>query len=166
MSFGPLFGPAEPDETFLPSLTRGLAALREAVVRLAAHTMLLDAPGAYGPWGAATRQKLKLRLGALHAGLTAIKRDGIRLDVVEPQGAIYLSVRLPLAGRKWKGETIRTNEQIRKLLLEDALFPIVPFHAFGLREETGWLRPSVGAVSPPQIASAPPRVASMLSAAR
>lgn len=131
-----------------------------------ATAALLDAPDAYGPWRAATKEKLKLRLGALHAGLTAMKREGIPVDVIEPQGAIYLSARFSLVGRKWKGETIRTNEQIRKLLLEEALFAIVPFQAFGLREETGWFRLSVGAVSPEQIASALPRLAAVLSAAR
>jgi aspartate aminotransferase len=131
-----------------------------------ATAALLDAPDAYRPWRAATKEKLKLRLDALHAGLTAMKREGIPVDVIEPQGAIYLSARFPLVGRQWKGEPIRTNERIRRLLLEEALVAIVPFQAFGLREETGWFRLSVGAVSPDQIASALPRLAAVLSAAR
>ncbi len=130
-----------------------------------ATAALLDAPGAYRPWLAATKEKLKLRLDALYDGLTAMKRDGLPVDVVEPQGAIYLSARFPLVGRKWKGETIRTNEEIRRLLLTEAFFAIVPFQAFGLAEETGWFRLSVGTVSPDQIAAVLPRLRAVLSKA-
>ncbi len=132
----------------------------------AATAALLDAPDIYRPWLTATKEKLKLRLDALYGGLSAMKRDGLPVDVVEPQGSIYLSARFPLVGRTWKGEMIRTNEQIRKLLLEEAFFAIVPFQAFGLREETGWFRLSVGTVSLAQIASALPRLKAVLSAAR
>ncbi len=128
-----------------------------------ATAALLDAPGAYRPWQAATREKLKLRLDALYDGLTAMKREGLPVDVVEPQGAIYLSARFPLIGRRWRGETIRTNERIRRLFLEEARFAVVPFQAFGLAEETGWFRLSVGAVSPDQIAGVLPRLRAVLS---
>lgn len=130
-----------------------------------ATAALLDAPGAYRPWLAATKEKLKLRLDALHDGLTAMKRDGLPVDVVEPQGAIYLSARFSLVGRRLKGRTIRTNEEIRRLLLTEAFFAIVPFQAFGLAEETGWFRLSVGTVSPDQIAGVLPRLRAVLSEA-
>ncbi len=92
-----------------------------------------------------------------------MKRDGLPVDVVEPQGAIYLSARFPLIGRRWRGETIRTNERIRRLLLEEARFAVVPFQAFGLAEETGWFRLSVGTVSPDQIARVLPCLRAVLS---
>jgi aspartate aminotransferase len=130
-----------------------------------ATAALLDAPGAYRPWQAATRKKLKLRLDALHAGFLAMKDDGLPVDPVEPQGGIYLSVRFPLVGQVWRGERIRTNEQIRRILLDDAGFAAVPFQAFGLAAESGWFRLSVGAVSPDQIASVLPRVADVLAGA-
>jgi len=128
--------------------------------------LLLDSPDAYRPWRAETKEKLKLRLDALYDGLMAMKRDGLPADAIEPQGAIYLSAHFPLIGRRWKGETIRTNEQIRKILLEEAGFAVVPFQAFGLKEETGWFRLSVGAVSPDEIARVLPRLAAVLAAAR
>ena len=131
-----------------------------------ATALLLDTPDAYRPWQAATKGKLKSRLDALYDGLMAMKRDALPADAIEPQGAIYLSARFPLIGRRWKGEEIRTNEQIRKILLAEAGFAVVPFQAFGLKEETGWFRLSVGAVSPDEIARVLPRLAAVLAAAR
>ena len=40
-----------------------------------------------------------------------------------------------------------TNEAIRKFLLEEAGFAVLPFQAFGLKREDGWFRLSAGAVS-------------------
>ena len=130
-----------------------------------ATSALLDAPEVYRPWQAAMKEKLKHRLDLLHGGLMAMKARGLAVDAVEPQGAIYLSAHLPLVGRTWKGEPIRTNEQIRKILLAEAGFAAVPFQAFGLKEETGWFRLSVGAVSPEEIARVLPRLEAVLGAA-
>jgi aspartate aminotransferase len=98
------------------------------------------------------------RLDALASGFGAMRRDGLPVEVIPPQGAIYLSVRFPLPGR--------TNEQIRRLLLERAGFAIVPFQAFGMKEDTGWFRISVGAVSVGDIKAALPRVRAVLESER
>jgi aspartate aminotransferase len=86
-------------------------------------------------------QQIQLRLGALYDGIQAMKRDGLPVDAIEPQGAIYLSARFDLVGR------FGSNEAIRKFLLEEAGFAVVPFQAFGLKQEDGWFRLSAGAVS-------------------
>ena len=86
--------------------------------------------------------ELRARLDVLHEGLRAMRREGFPVDVIEPQGAIYLSARFDLIGRG-----CATNEEIRHLLLEEAGFAVVPFQAFGVRAEDGWFRLSVGAVS-------------------
>ena len=41
---------------------------------------------------------------------------------------------------------------------------VVAFQAFGMKEESGWFRLSVGAVSPSEIAQMLPRVQAALSA--
>jgi aspartate aminotransferase len=70
------------------------------------------------------------------------------VHAIAPQGAIYLSVRIDLRGRTLpSGEVVETNEQVRLYLLHEASVAVVPFRAFGLEEETGWFRMSVGAVS-------------------
>jgi aspartate aminotransferase len=86
-------------------------------------------------------EQLQLRLNALYDGLKAMKEEGLPVDAIEPQGAIYLSVRFDLIDR------FKTNEEIRKFLLDQAGFAVVPFQAFGLKREDGWFRLSAGAVS-------------------
>ena len=98
------------------------------------------------------------RLQTLHHGLMEIQKRGLPVSDIAPQGAIYLSVRFDLVGRKG----IRNNEDIRELLLKRAGFAVVPFQAFGLQDETGWFRCSVGAVSEAEIREVLPRVEAAL----
>jgi aspartate aminotransferase len=86
-------------------------------------------------------RELRLRLDALYDGLMAMKKDGLPVDAIAPQGAIYLSAQFNLLDR------FGTNEEIRKFLLNEAGFAVVPFQAFGLKTEDGWFRLSAGAVS-------------------
>ena len=106
------------------------------------------------------------RLEALHAGFTALKLRGLPVDCVRPRGAMYLSLQLDLAGRTLDGVVVRDNETIRRLLLDRAGLAAVPFQAFGLPEESGWFRLSVGAVSLTDIAEVLPRVERMLEGVR
>lgn len=86
-------------------------------------------------------RELRLRLDALYDGLIAMRREGLPVDAIAPQGAIYLSAQFNLIDK------FGTNEAIRKFLLEQAGFAVVPFQAFGLKREDGWFRLSAGAVS-------------------
>jgi aspartate aminotransferase len=107
---------------------------------------------------------LQERLQALYAGVQALRVEGFPVDAIEPMGAIYLSVRFALAGRQTPdGRTLRTNEEIRRYLLEQAGLAAVPFQAFGSVEESGWFRLSVGAVSPAEIARVLPRLRGALA---
>ena len=58
-----------------------------------------------------------------------------------------------------------SNEAIRELLLDRAGLAVVPFQAFGLAEDTGWFRLSVGAVSIDDIEQALPRLRALLGEA-
>ncbi|HYO67657.1 MAG TPA: aminotransferase class I/II-fold pyridoxal phosphate-dependent enzyme [Archangium sp.] len=104
------------------------------------------------------RKRVDERLVALHQGFSAMKAAGLPVRSIAPQGAIYLSVQFDLVGRAG----LRTNDDIRKLLLDKAGFALVPFQAFGLKEDTGWFRLSVGAVSMEEIRAALPRVEAVL----
>lgn len=130
-----------------------------------ATTRLLGTPGAAAAFQKEMRGRLTERLEALHAGFGAMKADGLPVDVIEPQGAIYLSARFDLFGRPWKGKPIATNDEIRRVLLEEAGFAVVPFQAFGLREESGWFRLSVGAVSMDDVRAALPRIRAVVEKA-
>ena len=104
-------------------------------------------------------REVRLRLDLLHDGLEAMHADGMPVRAIAPQGAIYLSVQFDLIGRRG----ITTNDQIRRLLLDEAGFAVVPFQAFGLPQESGWVRLSVGAVSPSQIEAGLARVRNVLA---
>jgi len=92
-------------------------------------------------------RRLRERLELLHRGFTGFAARGLPVEVVAPEGTLYLSVRFDLFGRCVDGREIRTNEDVRRLLLEGAGLAAVPFQAFGLEREDGWFRLSVGAVS-------------------
>ena len=117
---------------------------------------LLDDAAAVRVYHEGMLARVKTRLDALAAGFQRMRRDGFPVEVIAPQGAIYLSVRVAVAGR--------SNEEIRKHLLDRAGFAVVPFQAFGLRGDSGWFRISVGAVSEADIEEALPRVRAALEA--
>jgi aspartate aminotransferase len=125
----------------------------------------LAQPDAVRAFRDAVRKKLDERLEALYDGVIAMKRDGFPVDAIEPQGAIYLSVKFDLFGRTVKDVPVKTNDDVRRLLLEEAGLGVVPFQAFGLTGDTGWFRLSVGAVSMDDIAAAFPRLRAMLEGA-
>jgi len=95
------------------------------------------------------QEGVEARLAALYEGVQALAREGFDVEAIPPQGAIYLSVRMNLFGckRPDTGVVLRTNSDVRRYLLDAAGFAAVPFQAFGLEDETGWFRLSVGAVS-------------------
>ncbi|HEX9894816.1 MAG TPA: aminotransferase class I/II-fold pyridoxal phosphate-dependent enzyme, partial [Gemmatimonadales bacterium] len=74
------------------------------------------------------------RLNALHQGFTALRQAGYPVDCVRPQGAIYLALGLDLVGKTFGGRVVATNDDIRKLLLEEAGLAVVPFQAFGVQQ--------------------------------
>ncbi|MBI4677031.1 MAG: aminotransferase class I/II-fold pyridoxal phosphate-dependent enzyme [Elusimicrobia bacterium] len=103
------------------------------------------------------------RLDALYEGFVRLKSAGHPVEALCPAGAIYLAVRLDLIGRRTPDKTsLRSNEEIRLFLLREAGLAAVPFQAFGVPDDTGWFRLSVGAVSPAAIARMLPRLRSAL----
>ncbi len=130
-----------------------------------ATAKLLDSPERMEAFRRPMKERLQERLDALYTGVMEMQRDGLPVEAIEPQGAIYLSLRFDLFGRVFDGQTVTTNEQIRRLLLDRAGLAVVPFQAFGLKEESGWFRISVGAVSTDEIRAAFPRLRELIGAA-
>jgi aspartate aminotransferase len=113
----------------------------------------------------AFHEGIKLRLASLHRGFRLLEKRGLPVRVMEPMGAIYLTVQFPAAGRKTPdGKVLQTNEDVRKYLLERAGFAVVPFQSFAYSGDDGWFRCSVGAVSSELIDRAMGRLESALSA--
>jgi aspartate aminotransferase len=102
---------------------------------------------------------VEMRLDALYVGIASMREAGYPVDAIPPMGAIYLSSRFNFIGKHTPdGTLLKTNEDIRKYLLQAADFAVVPFQAFDLREDTGWFRLSVGAVSMKEIHSIVPKL--------
>ncbi|MDP4200448.1 MAG: aminotransferase class I/II-fold pyridoxal phosphate-dependent enzyme [Bacteroidota bacterium] len=132
--------------------------------QLATAALLLD-EDAIQTYHSLMIREIEVRLDALYDGLTAMQRSGLPVDAITPMGAIYLTARFDLIGRRTpSGKTLATNEDIRKYLLESARLAVVPFQAFGSQENTGWFRLSVGAVSMDEIETMLPRLRDSLEA--
>lgn len=101
--------------------------------------------------------RIAARLDLLMSRLQAMND----IECVPPEGGIYLSTRFNLFQRLG----VSTNEEIRRWLLEEAGVAVVPFQAFGLEEDSGWFRISVGAVSVAEVEAAMDRLEAALSRA-
>ncbi len=109
-------------------------------------------------------REVSARLDLLAEGIRALKADGHEVDAIDPQGAIYLSLKLQISGKKTpEGKTLSGDEDIRSYLLNSAGVAVVPFQAFGLRDDSGWFRASVGAVSKEDIERGIARMRTALS---
>lgn len=129
--------------------------------QVATAEFLVDAP-AFQAARTDMERRLRERLGVLYRGLARLREQGHPVDAVEPQGTLYLSVRFALQGERC-GRTLRSNEDVRRLLLEEAGLAVVPFQAFALPDEDGWFRLSVGATSVAAIERGLSRLEQMLN---
>ena len=122
--------------------------------QLATAALLNDteAIATYNTW---IKSEIDARLDSLYDGIMAMKAQGLPVDAIAPQGAIYLSFRVNLPGQ--------TNEAIRAKLLDGAGMAVVPFQAFDLNEDTGWFRISIGAVAKDELAPMLERLQAVIS---
>lgn len=128
-----------------------------------ATAKLLSDPETIGAYHGVMRRGLEDRLNALHDGLQAMKASGLPTDSIAPQGAIYLTGRFDIAGKRWNGAVIETDEDVRRFLLDEAGFGVVPLAVFGPKDVIGWVRLSVGAVSMRDIAEGLARIEKALN---
>lgn len=82
------------------------------------------------------RNNIYKRLIGLYHCIHDLKRQGLNVDIIQPQGGIYLSVKIEVAGK--------TPEEVRSMLLEKANIAVIPFYAFGCDKDCPWFRISVG----------------------
>lgn len=85
------------------------------------------------------------RLRKIYDGLIKLKQEGYDVDAVAPQAAIYLTIKLNLVGKKIAGGTIiKDQSEVTSYLLQNAGLAVVPFYAFGAKNDSPWYRLSVG----------------------
>jgi aspartate aminotransferase len=91
------------------------------------------------------RSELEWRLRAIYEGLMELKREGFNVDSIPPQAAIYLTIKLDLAGKTTAdGKMLQTQSDVTAYLLNEAKLAVVPFYAFGASRNSPWYRLSVG----------------------
>jgi len=91
------------------------------------------------------RKELIQRLDGFYKGFQQLKKDGFKVNAIEPQAAIYLTVQLDLKGMKAPdGHVLTNSESVMQYILKEAHVALVPFYAFGASTESSWFRLSVG----------------------
>jgi aspartate aminotransferase len=98
--------------------------------------------GFMGPF----KNKIKESLDALHDGFQNLKSNNYPFDSIEPMGAIYLTVKVAIKGKKTpEGNVIENSMDVTSYILSHAQLAMVPFTAFGASSSSDWYRMSVGA---------------------
>ncbi len=98
------------------------------------------------------KQKIDLRFNALYNGFETLKAKGFPVQIIAPEGAIYLTAQFALIGKKQlDGKTIETTADISSFLINRAQLALVPFTAFGCPSGTDWYRISVGTLNENEI---------------
>lgn len=91
------------------------------------------------------KDKLEKRLDGFYKGFIELKNAGFAVDAIEPQAAIYLTVKIDLKGRSLAdGTVLSTQEDVTDFLLTKAKLALVPFNCFGAEKTNPWYRLSVG----------------------
>jgi aspartate aminotransferase len=92
--------------------------------------------------------ELFARLNIFYDGIMKIKNAGYDVDAIYPQGAIYLTVKLNLIGKKTEdGKVLNNIDDVLGYILEEGKIALVPFYAFGASKDSPWFRLSVGTCS-------------------
>ncbi len=94
------------------------------------------------------KQKISARLRGFYDGIINLRNQGFKVNAIEPQAAIYLTVQFDLHGQKTaEGEVLEDTRAVTAYLLNEAGLAIVPFYAFGASASSSWYRLSVGTCS-------------------
>lgn len=87
------------------------------------------------------------RLHKIYNGIINLKNKGYNVDAIDPQAAIYLTIKIDLVSKTTSaGKLLATQADVTEYLLNEAKLAIVPFSAFGADANSAWYRLSVGVV--------------------
>ena len=121
---------------------------------------LLNTPSSIQSFLDVFLDKLQTRLNLLYNAFAGWRDEGLPVDVVAPEGAMYLSVKIDLIGKPG----FPNAESVRLMLLEEADCAVIPFDCFGDHVNLGWFRFSVGAVGIEDIEKCLPKLDQALRA--
>lgn len=91
------------------------------------------------------KKEIEERLHHIYDGFMQLKREGLAVDAIAPEAAIYLTIKIDLAGKKTEGGKLLENQSdVTDYVLNEARLAVVPFYAFGADRSSAWYRLSVG----------------------
>lgn len=137
------FGPKEVISKMKAILTHiGAWAPKPEQVAVASFMSNIEA---YDAFVSHQKSELYSMLKLFFTGIKHLNQMNLPIDVIEPQAALYLTVKFNLKHRTTQEHQHFSNaDDILKYLLEKANVALVPFYAFGSHKDSEWFRLSVG----------------------
>jgi len=91
------------------------------------------------------KSEIEERLHRIYDGFMQLKKEGLNVDAIAPEAAIYLTIQVDVAGKKTEaGKVLENQSEVTAYLLSEAKLAVVPFYAFGAGRGSAWYRLSVG----------------------
>jgi aspartate aminotransferase len=91
------------------------------------------------------KREIEERLHNIYEGFMQLKSEGLSVDAIAPEAAIYLTIKIDLAGKKTsEGKLLENQSDVTDYILNEAKLAVVPFYAFGADRSSAWYRLSVG----------------------
>ena len=91
------------------------------------------------------KNELAERLRGIYNGFVKLKAEGLPVDAITPEAAIYLTIKVDATGKKTAdGNMLETQADVTAYVLNEAKIAVVPFYAFGSSRSNPWYRLSVG----------------------
>jgi len=91
------------------------------------------------------KSEIEQRLREIYKGFMKLKSQGFSVDAIAPEAAIYLTIKIDLAGKTTEGGKLLADQSdVTAYLLNEASLAVVPFYAFGASRDSAWYRLSVG----------------------
>jgi aspartate aminotransferase len=88
---------------------------------------------------------LEERLRKIYKGFIRLKNEGLPVDCITPEAAIYLTIKVDATGKKTNNGTVLDSQSdVTAYMLKEAGLAVVPFYAFGSSRSNPWYRLSVG----------------------
>ncbi|MCG2616057.1 aminotransferase class I/II-fold pyridoxal phosphate-dependent enzyme [Terrimonas sp. NA20] len=98
------------------------------------------------------KSEIEERLRSIYDGFMQLKKEGLPVDAIAPEAAIYLTIKIDLAGKTTaEGNTLKDQSEVTAYILNEAKLAVVPFYAFGASKDSAWYRLSVGTCKKEQI---------------
>jgi len=91
------------------------------------------------------KKEVEERLNRIYDGFMSLKKEGLPVDAISPEAAIYLTIKIDLVGKKTaEGNLLENQNDVTAYILNEAKLAVVPFYAFGASRDSAWYRLSVG----------------------